>query len=1030
MNFISTNARSLTPKIHSLCDYFVDLDLSFAAVTETWMRDGVAADKICVDLLHGSGLKTILKNRPVKNQKGNSGGGVAIVHDPEKISFKNIQIKGNHEILAALGRIPGVRRRVAVYCIYVPPKTRLPGYRGLTKIVANSIHKMKIECNPYVILTGDFNRRGVTELLADFPDIEIMNTDPTRLGATLDLLCTNIDSIKTKITEPLETVSGRKSDHMVIHAECSLDRVDNFTKRKSTYYKKTIEGEIAFMEDLIQIDWTERFLGKDSPTDMAEVLNTELERLKKKHFEEVKRVIKSTDAPWMSKRIQDMIEKRKRIYSGHKKNDAWRKQKNATAAAVKKAKKDYLDRTVEMLTSKGGNRTPYTAIKNLRSHDKPKLWDVRSLQPEMSDKELAEDMAEFFNKISDEFRPLHTSDIPESYASTMPRIEEYEVSARLKNTRKPKTITKGDLFPSLVERSCDFLAIPLTQIYNSIITRREWPRQWKEEIVTVIPKTGNASSYEECRNISCTPLFSKIMESFMLDKINGEVARDPLQYGGVKKSGAEHMLLQAWDSIIRGLEDPTTSFGLISIDFAKAFNRMAHQACLRSYKKKGASSDTLSLIYSFLEGRSMRIKVGDTLSDPRPICGGSPQGCVSANALFCATIQYLQEGEVMQERDEADASMIRVSVPVGVEDLEGTITGGDDSFVPFHLNGIESDDSTPRDPNPDPIGTPFRPSLNSTEREYIQDEYTIRAWRPKQRYSFDTTESCPPYPTRSMMRDALSFNAVATVDEVWHLRYIDDGLAGEILYNGLSISTHSTHKEERLIHAGLCEKFLNLTIQNAEAIGMRINTGKTKLLCVSASRATDTNCFINVKDSVIRGCESMKMLGFIFGRRPNSDAHVGHVCSKFYSRLWTVRNLKSSGMEPSGLVKLYCEYIRPVIEYASVVYGPLLTSEGTKKLEKLQERALRTVYNSSASYSKLLEKSGIPRLAERRTEAIARFAEKNEHNPICKEWFERNHQDGRLRKKETYKIVPARSNRLLNGHLNIMRRHLNMISAT
>ena len=192
----------------------------------------------------------------------------------------------------------------------------------------------------------------------------------------------------------------------------------------------------------------------------------------------------------------------------------------------------------------------------------------------------------------------------------------------------------------------DLIAIPLTKIFNLALWTNHWPSQWKIEVVTVIPKTSSASTCAECRNISCTPLFSKVLEGYMMERINSEVKRDKQQYGGIKKCGVEHLLLQSWENILEGLEDNRGSVNLLSIDFAKAFNRMSHQACLAAYKRKGASQETLNLIASFLAGRRMKVRVGEEFSSLRNINGGSPQGCVSANALFCSTIGFLQEGQL------------------------------------------------------------------------------------------------------------------------------------------------------------------------------------------------------------------------------------------------------------------------------------------------------------------------------------------------------------------------------------------------
>ena len=86
----------------------------------------------------------------------------------------------------------------------------------------------------------------------------------------------------------------------------------------------------------------------------------------------------------------------------------------------------------------------------------------------------------------------------------------------------------------------------------------------------------------------------------MMDMIKEDTNQDPTQYGGIKKCGVEHFLIDSYGKILRSLEQGQASVNLISIDYAKAFNRMSHQACLAAYGRKGASSQTLRTIASFL----------------------------------------------------------------------------------------------------------------------------------------------------------------------------------------------------------------------------------------------------------------------------------------------------------------------------------------------------------------------------------------------------------------------------------------------
>ena len=74
---MNTNARSLCPKIVSLLDYFDELKLTFATITETWLVDGESLEEDLQDLALGSGVSMLCRNRVV-NGKPSGHGGVAL----------------------------------------------------------------------------------------------------------------------------------------------------------------------------------------------------------------------------------------------------------------------------------------------------------------------------------------------------------------------------------------------------------------------------------------------------------------------------------------------------------------------------------------------------------------------------------------------------------------------------------------------------------------------------------------------------------------------------------------------------------------------------------------------------------------------------------------------------------------------------------------------------------------------------------------------------------------------------------------
>ena len=130
-------------------------------------------------------------------------------------------------------------------------------------------------------------------------------------------------------------------------------------------------------------------------------------------------------------------------------------------------------------------------MRRYKSADKPSIFDVRSLCPVgSSDAEVAELLADFFNRISSEFSALEPADIPVTFDRHLPLLQPWDVAARIKKFKKPKSQIPGDIPPDLVTKFSDQLAVPLTYIYNQVLNTLEWPELWKSETVTIIPKNN------------------------------------------------------------------------------------------------------------------------------------------------------------------------------------------------------------------------------------------------------------------------------------------------------------------------------------------------------------------------------------------------------------------------------------------------------------------------------------------------------------------------------------------------------------
>ena len=152
------------------------------------------------------------------------------------------------------------------------------------------------------------------------------------------------------------------------------------------------------------------------------------------------------------------------------------------------------------------------------------------------------------------------------------------------------------------------LAIPLTLIYDHSFLNRSWPDPWKLETVVPIPKVPTPDDVNDIRPISMTPLWSKVMESYVAGFTLLETRQNwkPNQHGGRSGSSTDHVLIEIWDRVLRELENPASIAAVIcGIDFSKSFSRCSHQLILRSYVRLGASQWTIDMHAAILRNLSL-----------------------------------------------------------------------------------------------------------------------------------------------------------------------------------------------------------------------------------------------------------------------------------------------------------------------------------------------------------------------------------------------------------------------------------------
>ena len=567
------------------------------------------------------------------------------------------------------------------------------------------------------------------------------------------------------------------------------------------------------------------------------------------------------------------------------------------------------------------------------------------------------------------------------------------MQAAQEGIKKPKSIVSIDIPTPVLSRCTGSLAVALSPVLNLIRTSAWWPGIWKSEEVTIIPKTPHPDGLDQTRNISCTSIFSKLAESFLISGILSEIDLPETQYGGKKGSGTEHLLAELSTDILRGLDDNRTCVTLMSLDFAKAFNRMSHQFCLRALALAGASSQIISMVYGFLEGRSMRIKMDGALSSRRSTPGGAPQGTKCGNLLFTITADHM---ELLLRQD---GRPIPSSPPSPPPDASLNSTNA--------FNMDRYDDSLNYSGNLGPFDnrrSRCRNPLNETGPNPL-----LQLWP---RSEIDEVLPLPPRWTQLEMKKFC---------------YVDDQTLIEFSPVTAAISEISTSQEVRHLHAQELSDAYTRINTAATYIGMQLNLGKTQLLCISEARSFNINSYLRVGSEIVQGSSKMKILGYIFDQSASANAQVTEIKRKAAIRAWSIRHLKRAGVPQGDLVQVFAAFIRSAVEYASNVYHGLLTGAQVQEIERIQSMILRVIYGDKLSYAQCLEAAGLPSLNNRRELAFLKFCERVERSPLySKRWLPLAvNNEYNLRANDKYLIEKTKCTRLMKSPIFRMRKILN-----
>ena len=676
----SYNLRSMLPKLENLTTDLLERKIDCGFCQEIWYKETDKKQNYEIEkMLELKGLKFISTSRK-PNKLGVSHGGAGIIVNLEKFSCEKIPLHIPHNLEVVWGllrpKTPGGKFKTIIACSFYSPPNKGRNTKLIDHVVG-TLHTLIVKYPDSAIIMGaDKNNMDIRPVLNCGLKLKQVVDKPTRQGTILDVLIMNTFTFYNApyIAPPIQPDDpsvAKPSDHSVPVCVPHTDRyhppIRNY---KTVRYRPLPESSIRkFGEWIVNEGW-EGVKKELPPSHQIEVFqNLITEKLNLICPEKSVR-ISSQDKPWVTAELKSLHRLKSREYVRRGKSEKYKELARKFKDNYKAAAEKYLQRNLdELMHCKPGQA--YSVLKRMGARPGDCTDEHSFTLPQheienLSNKESAERIAEFFAKISQEFQPLNSASLPHrvreklASAGAAPSVDEYDAYKKIRSAKKPKSGVPGDLPRTIVQEFAVELAAPVQAIVNNIVQLGQWPNQWKQEYVSAIGKIPIPISEDDLRPISLTNFFSKVTEQFvvgwLLDFIGDKI--DFRQYGGVKGNSTSHYIIEFLNFILMN-QDSTDQTAILAcmVDFKKAFNRLNHNLLITKLSDMGVPGWLLKVVIAFLTNRKMVLRYKGELSSIKDLPGGGPQGTLLGLLLFLVYInevgfenQLNNAGELLTSR--------------------------------------------------------------------------------------------------------------------------------------------------------------------------------------------------------------------------------------------------------------------------------------------------------------------------------------------------------------------------------------------